>query len=120
MVAVVAVQQGGLLMMGRSPRQRYRRPRYQIWSTEGDKWVIAGSYTSLGDTCGAIAAAAGWGSRDPTGWNLGMLCGDCGRENEAEVVFMEMEDNQWEITVKRLCNSCSHERLDIYRFHHYE
>lgn len=49
----------------------------------------------------------------------GVNCGACGRD-EMERVFDEYDDDGYELTVKMACNSCSAERLDVYRFHHYE
>lgn len=49
----------------------------------------------------------------------GSNCGSCGRD-EMERVFDEYDDDGYELTVKMACNSCSAERLDVYRFHHYE
>lgn len=49
----------------------------------------------------------------------GSNCGSCGRD-EMERVFDEYDDDGYELTVKMVCSSCSAERLDVYRFHHYE
>lgn len=73
----------------------------------------------------------GWGSStgDSSPWNRdrspallchGDTCGACGREGLASVVTIELEADNYEVAVKRLCDSCDAERIDVYRFHHYE
>lgn len=87
-----------------------------------------GGFASVGiggNDGGWVVSDGGSIDLDPPHWGsaavrfLGNTCGSCGRD-EMEIVESEFDDGGWEITNKLLCNSCSHERLDVFRFHHYE
>jgi hypothetical protein len=48
------------------------------------------------------------------------VCLNCGQEDVMEVVLVDVEDQTREVAVKRVCESCTTDRIDVYRFDHYE
>lgn len=91
--------------------------------------------TGMGDSARVVIAAGGGGGGAGGAWEApprpaewdeknaaryrGAECGACGRD-EVEEVYQEQDDDGYERVVKMVCSSCSHERLDVFRFHHYE